>query len=139
MPRGRPKKQPYVSKAIAAATPASRAPRVYKTPMDIVAQMQEYQAIANGKNRGLFEDCKADIYRLWLLDYNDWRLKEVKGTGTSDRVFHEWRAKFVRAFGMLHPSGNHYLFIGGAGVDDHDGNGPREIVFGPPGIRFRST
>lgn len=98
MPRGRPKRQPYVKKPVA---PAPKPSRVYKSPMDIVAQMQAYQAIANGKNRGMFEDCKADIYRLWLLDYNDWRLGEVKGTGTSDRVFNEWTAKFVRAFGEL--------------------------------------
>lgn len=101
MPRGRPKKQ-YVSRPVEAVKIA-RPPRVYKTPMDIVAQMQAYQAVANGRNRGMFEDCKADIYRLWLLDYNDWRLKEVKGTGTSDRVYHEWTAKFVRAFGALEP------------------------------------
>lgn len=99
MPRGRPKKH-YVAKPIEPVKIA-RPPRIYKTPMDIVAQMQAYQAIANGKNRGMFEDCKADIYRLWLLDYNDWRLGEVKGTGTSDRVFNEWTAKFVRAFGAL--------------------------------------
>ncbi len=98
MPRGRPKRQLYVSKPVA---PAPKPVRVWKSPMDIVAQMQAYQAVSGGKNRGIFEDCKADIYRLWLLDYNDWRLGEVKGTGTSDRVFHEWRAKFVRAFGAL--------------------------------------
>ena len=98
MPRGRPRKQPYVSKPVAAAP---KPKRVYKSPMDIVGLMEAYREASGGKNRGLIEDCKADIYRLWLLDYNDWRLKEVKATGTSDRVFHEWRAKFVRAFGTL--------------------------------------
>ena len=98
MPRGRPKRVPYVK---AQPKPKPRPKRVYKTPMDIVAQMEAYRSISDGKNRGLFEDCKADIYRLWLLDYNDWRLNELKGTGTSDRVYHEWRAKFVRAFGPL--------------------------------------
>jgi len=100
MPRGRPKRQTYVSKT-PEPVKIARPPRVYKSPMDIVAQMKAYQAVSNDKNRGMFEDCKADIYKLWLLDYNDWRLGEVKGTGTSDRVFREWERKFVRAFGLI--------------------------------------
>lgn len=99
MPRGRPKKQPYVTKPVEVKAP--RPPRIYKSAMDIIAQMKAYQDASSGKNRGMFEDCKADIYRLFALDYNDWRLKEVNPTAMSDRVFHEWRAKFVRAFGPL--------------------------------------
>lgn len=100
MPRGRKKQIPYVSKPV---VPAPRPLRVYKAPMDIVGLMKSYHELADGKSRGMFEDCKADIYRLWLLDYNDWRLGELKGTGTSDRVFHEWQKKFERAFGALEP------------------------------------
>ncbi len=98
MPRGRPKR---VKLAIIPAKAAPKPARVYTAPKDVIRLMAEYQSIANGKNRGMFEDCKADIYRLWLLDYNDWRLDEIKGTGTSDRVFNEWERKFVRAFGAL--------------------------------------
>lgn len=98
MPRGRPKRLPYV-KIIPALEPEPV--RTWKSAMDIVALMEAYRAASNGQNRGLFEDCKAEIYRLFALDYNDWRLKEVKATGMSDRVYHEWRAKFVRSFGQL--------------------------------------
>jgi len=100
MPRGRPKRIRAVQ---AEPVKVPRPARVWKSPVDLVEMMEAYRSISEGKNRGMFEDCKADIYRLWLLDYNDWRLKEVKATGTSDRVYHEWRAKFVRAFGALEP------------------------------------
>lgn len=98
MPRGRPKKLPYVAKP---AEPLKVERRAYRSPMDIVTMMKQFQALSDGKMRGMFEDCKADIYRLWLLDYNDWRLSEVKGTGVSDRVYGEWERKFTRAFGVL--------------------------------------
>ena len=96
MPRGRPKKlrAPYPVKQ-----PEVR--REYKTPSELVALMLRYHDQSQGRNRGMFEDCKADIYRLFMLDYNDWRLKEVKATGMSDRVYHEWRQRFERAFGPL--------------------------------------
>ena len=98
MARGRPRKSVEAQEP---ETPAVRPLRVYKSPMDIVGLMQRYQVASNGKVRGLFEDCKADIYKLWLLDYNDWRLQEVRATGTSDRVYGEWARKFARAFGDL--------------------------------------
>lgn len=98
MPRGRPRK---IRAEAPEAIKAPRAPRVYKSPCDIVLMMQDYQTRAAGKNRGLFEDCKADIYRLWLVDYNDWQIREIKATGTSDRVYQEWERKFQRAFGEL--------------------------------------
>lgn len=96
MGRGRPRKKPVT---VAQTAPAPV--KVLKSPSDLVALMARYHEASGGKNRGMFEDLKADIYRLWLLDYNDWRLGEVRATGTSDRVYHEWLRKFERAFGSV--------------------------------------
>lgn len=95
MGRGRPRKRPAATQIVAAPV------KVLKSPSDLVSLMARYHEASGGKNRGMFEDLKADIYRLWLLDYNDWRLGEIRATGTSDRVYHEWLRKFERAFGSV--------------------------------------
>lgn len=96
MPRGRRKHQPIAPPIVIKPKPAKRA---YHSVRDLVDLMQRYQAVADGKSRGLFEDCKAEIYRLFIVDYNDKQVDGIKATGTSDRVYLEWERRFERAFG----------------------------------------
>lgn len=95
-PKGKSReKKPATVKAI-------RSRKVYRSVADLVAMMREYEAIANGRIRGLFEDCKTDIYRMFLLDHNDDRaIRDLRASGCSDRVFHEWEARFAKTFGKL--------------------------------------
>ena len=98
MPRGRRKNAfpaPVIIHKPKAPKPA------YRSVRDLVSMMERYQAIAGDKSRGMFEDCKADIYRLFLVDYNDRQVDEIVATGYSDQIYSEWESRFVRAFGRL--------------------------------------
>lgn len=99
MARGRPRK--IRSPEPATQEPAKLEHRVYKSVADIVDMMAAYQVAANGRVRGLFEDCKGDIYRVFALDYNDKQVRELRANGCSDRIYNEWRARFERTFGQI--------------------------------------
>jgi hypothetical protein len=96
MPRGRRKKPTIAPPIIIKPVKQKRA---YRSLRDLVSMMERYHTIANGKSRGLFEDCKAEIYRLFVVDYNDRQVDDVRPTGTTDRLYGEWETRFVRAFG----------------------------------------
>lgn len=96
-PKGKPRK-------IEEAAPIKivRPKKVYRSVADLVAMMRDYEKISGGKLRGTFEDCKTDIYRMFLLDHNDSKaIADLRASGCSDRVFHEWEAKFKRLFGEI--------------------------------------
>jgi hypothetical protein len=85
-----------------AAVKAIRPKKVMRSVSDLVVMMNEYQSMSDGRLRGLFEDCKTDIYRMFLLDHNDRRaIADLRPSGCSDRVFHEWEIRFERAFGKI--------------------------------------
>ncbi len=93
-----PKGKPRLAKTNIEPKLALTPKPAYRSVTDLVAMMEEYRTQSNGRNRGLFEDCKADIYRLFAVDYRDKQVAEIRATGTTDRVYGEWEQKFARAF-----------------------------------------
>jgi len=96
-PKGKPRKSAETD-----APAPIEAPRVYRSVKDLVALMSDYKAIAGNRNRGLFADCELDIYRMFLVHHNDEKaIADIRPTGCSDRIWHEWELRFRRAFGEL--------------------------------------
>lgn len=94
--RGRP---PRILPA-ASVTPIEPEKRQFRSVSDIVGLMIAYRDNPSARFRGLVEDCKADIYRLFGIDYNDTKaLADLRPTGCSDRIYREWEARFSRSVG----------------------------------------
>lgn len=95
--RGRPPRMAQVSVAVD-ETPEPR--RQFRTVSEIVGLMIDYRDNPNARFRGLVEDCKSDIYRLFGVDYNDTKaVDDIRPTGCSDRIYREWEMRFSRAIG----------------------------------------
>lgn len=99
--RGRP---PRASTPPATVTPIKPAKAPFRSLRDLVTLQAQYQAQSGGRQRGMFEDCRAEIYRLFGIDHNDKQVDEMRATGATDRAYEEWERRFVRAFGELEMS-----------------------------------
>lgn len=92
-PKGKPRKTVDTS-------PQQKRPRAaFRSIRDLISMMDAYRASSGGKFRGLFEDCKAEIYNVFAVDIKDKQVDEMKATSSTDRFYGEWERRFSRAIG----------------------------------------
>lgn len=73
----------------------------YKSVRNIVDLLFAYRDKSNGRMAGLIEDCKDDLYRLFLVDWNDKQIDEIPVSPFTNTIYEEWQRRFSREFGEL--------------------------------------